>query len=55
MQLLLTTGLTAPVLGISIGLTLLAMLIALSVYTGLYYTVPRMLLKWFSRRAIQAV
>jgi len=57
MELLLTTALTAPVLGsilaIGFGLALLLLLTGFSIYAGLYYSIPRMLLKWFSRRAIQ--
>jgi hypothetical protein len=40
------------VVGTVFALTLLGLLIALSVYAGLYYTVPRILLKWWCRRAI---
>ena len=53
----LTTILTSPILGslvgVAIALTLLGLLVALSIYAGLYYTVPRMLLKWLTRRAIR--
>ncbi len=53
---LLTTVLSSPLLGslvgVTIALTLLGLLVALSIYAGLYYTVPRMLLKWLTRRAI---
>ncbi len=56
MDLLLTTLLTSPALGFVVGtvfaLTLLGLLIALSVYAGLYYSVPRILVKWLCRRAI---
>jgi hypothetical protein len=56
---LLTTGLTLPTLGVVAGLgfalTLLALLLALSIYAGLYYTVPRMVLKWLTRQAIPVV
>ena len=49
-----TTVLTSPILGSFVGaaiaLTLLGLLVALSIYAGLYYTVPRMLLKWLTRR-----
>ena len=58
MDLLLTTLLSSPVLGvvgIVFALTLLGLLIALSVYAGLYYTVPRILLKWLCRRAIRVL
>ncbi len=51
-----TTILTSPILdsflGVAIALTLLGLLVALSIYAGMYYTVPRMLLKWLTRRAI---
>ena len=40
------------VVGIVFALTLLGLLIALSVYAGLYYSVPRILVKWLCRRAI---
>ena len=43
------------VVGIVFALTLLGLLIALSVYAGLYYTVPRILLKWSCRRAIRVL
>ena len=50
----LTTILTSPILGsfvgVAIALTLLGLLVALSIYAGMYYTVPRMLLKWLTRR-----
>ena len=59
LDLLLTTLLTSPMLGVVVGivfaLTLLGLLIALSVYAGLYYTVPRILLKWLCRRAIRVL
>ena len=52
----LTTILTSPILGsfvgVAIALTLLGLLVALSIYAGMYYTVPRMLLKWLTRRQI---
>ena len=52
----LTTVLNSPILGslvgVAIALTLLGLLVALSIYAGLYYTVPKMLLKWLTRRAI---
>ncbi len=51
-----TTILTSPILGSFVGaafaLMLLGLLLALSIYAGLYYSIPRMLLKWLSRRAI---
>ncbi|MFI5456504.1 MAG: hypothetical protein ACHRXM_13725 [Isosphaerales bacterium] len=57
MDLLLTTLLTSPILGGVVGtvfaLTLLGLLIALSVFAGLYYSVPRILLKWLCRQAIR--
>ena len=47
---LLTTGLNSPILGsfagVAFALTILGLLVALSIYAGLYYSVPRMLLKW---------
>jgi hypothetical protein len=53
-----TTILTSPNLGSFVGaalaLTFLGLLVALSIYAGLYYTVPRMLLKWLTRRALPA-
>jgi hypothetical protein len=56
---LLTTGLNSPILGnfagVAVAVTILGLLVALSIYAGLYYTVPRMLLKWLTRRAIQFV
>ena len=56
---LLTTGLTFPALGVAAGLgvalTLLVLLVGLSIYAGLYYTVPRMVLKWLTRQAIPVV
>ena len=52
----LTTILTSPILGSFVGaafaLMLLGLLVALSIYAGLYYSIPRMLLKWLTRRAI---
>jgi len=57
MDLLLTTLLTSPMLGAIVGtvfaLTLLGLLIALSVFAGLYYSVPRILLKSLCRQAIR--
>ncbi len=59
MDLLLTTLLTFPMLGGGVGivfaLTLLGLLIALSIYAGLYYTVPRILVKWWCRWAIRVL
>ncbi|MDG3007103.1 hypothetical protein [Paludisphaera mucosa] len=59
MNILVMTLLTSPLignaLGVSFALTLLLSLAALSVYAGLYYSLPRMLMKWLSRRAIPAV
>ena len=56
MYLFLTTTLTSPLLGsfvgVTIALTLLGLLVALTIYAGLYYTVPRTLLKWLTRCAI---
>ena len=56
---LMTTGLNCPILGsfagVAFALTLLGLVVALSIYAGLYYTVPRMLLKWLTRRAISFV
>ncbi len=55
MSLLLTNFLTSPMLagvvGTSFAVALLALLMALAVYAGLYYSVPRMLVKWLTRRA----
>ena len=54
MDLLLTT-LTSPLLGGSIGFGLALTLwgaVGAVVYAGLYYSVPRLLLKWMSRCAI---
>jgi hypothetical protein len=52
----LTTIVTSPILGtfvgVAIALTLLGLLVALSIYAGLYYTVLRILLKRLTRRAI---
>jgi len=57
MDLLLTTFLTSSMLGGLVGtvfaLTLMGLLVALSVYAGLYYSVPRILLKSLCRRAIR--
>ena len=51
--------LASPLLGGSIGLgfavTMLVLLVAALVYAGLYYSVPRMLLKWLSRRALRVL
>jgi len=59
LDLLLTTLLTSPMLGGVVGfvfaLSLLGLLLALSFYAGLYYTVPRILLKWLCRRAIRVL
>ena len=56
---LLTTSLSSPILGsfvgVALALTLLGLLVALSICAGLYYTVPRMLLKWLTRQAIPFV
>jgi len=57
MSILLTNLMTSPMLGSVVGtgfaLTLLALLLVLAVYAGLYYSVPRMLVKWLSRRAFR--
>ena len=57
MDLLLTSLLTPPVLGSLLGLVfalaVLTALLTLPVVSGLYYSVPRLLAKWFSRRAIR--
>ena len=59
MSNLLATALTHPMLGtlagVAFALALLGLLVALSIYAGLYYTVPKMLLKWLTRRAIVTV
>jgi hypothetical protein len=56
---LLTIGWTAQILGTSAGVaiavTLLGLLVALSIYAGLYYSVPKMLVKWLTRLAIPVV
>lgn len=55
---LLLTFLTSPVIGSSIGLGLaVAILLGIAlayVYGGLYYSLPRLVLKWLSRRALAA-
>jgi len=57
MDLLLTTLVTSPMLSGVVGtvfaLTLLGLLIALSVFAGLYYSVPRIFLKWLCGQAIR--
>jgi hypothetical protein len=59
MSSFLTTTLSAQALagaaGLVVAVTLLALLLAFSVYAGLYYTIPKMVLKWLSRRALPAV
>jgi uncharacterized membrane protein len=59
MYTLVTSLLTPPMLGsvleIGFALMLLALLLALAVYAGLYYSVPRMLLKWLTRRAFRVL
>ncbi len=40
------------VAGLGFALKLLALLLAPSICTGSYYTVPRILLKWITRRAV---
>ncbi len=59
MQHLLTTGLTHPMLGsftgVAFALVLVGLLVALLIYAGLYYSIPRLLLKWLTRRAIPVV
>jgi hypothetical protein len=56
---LLTICWTAQILGTSAGVaiavTLLGLLVALSIYAGLYYSVPKMLVKWLTRLAIPVV
>jgi hypothetical protein len=51
--------LASPLLGGSIGLgfavTLLLLLATALVYAGIYYSVPRVLLKWLSRRALRVL
>jgi hypothetical protein len=55
---LLTTAPPAHILGssagVAIAVSLLGLLVALAVYAGLYYAVPRML-KLITRRAIPVV
>ena len=41
--------------GVDFAPALLGLLVALSIYAGLYDTVPKMLLKWPIRRAIVTV
>ncbi len=59
MSILLTSLLTPPMLssvvGIAFALALLAAMLALVVYAGLYYSIPRMLVKWLSRRVFRVL
>jgi len=59
MDPILTPMFATPLLGalasLSFALALLALLTALSIFAGLYYSVPRMIVKWLSRRALRAI
>jgi hypothetical protein len=59
LDILLTSLFTSPILSSVVGtgfaLVAMTLLLALSVYAGLYYSVPRMLIKWLSRRAFQVL
>ena len=52
---LVVSPLFAGTIGFGIAIGLLALLIALATYGGLFYSVPRFLLKWWSRRALRAL
>jgi hypothetical protein len=58
-ELLIATVFTSPMvgglLGFSLAFGLLSLLSASSAYAGFYYSVPRMLLKWLSRRSLRAL
>jgi hypothetical protein len=43
----------AGIISMALALMLLVLLLALWIYAGLYYSVPKTLLKWLSRRAIR--
>ena len=57
MDLILSAILSSPLVGgsLSFGLAIGLLLILFSfwVYGGAYYTFPRLLLKWMSRRALR--
>ena len=59
MDPILTTLLTSSFLSASasfgLALGFLALLLSLWVYGGLYYSLPRLVLKWLSRRALRAL
>lgn len=59
MELLLASLFASPLLGViasmSFALALLALLAAFGVVAGVYYSAPRMLVKWLSRRALQGL
>ena len=56
MDRLLTTLLASPLLGgpltFGLAIAMLALLISLWFYGGVYYSLPRAVLKWLSRRAL---
>jgi hypothetical protein len=58
-DLLITAFLTSPLVGASasfgLALVFLVLLLSVWVYGGLYYSLPRLVLKWFSRRALRAL
>lgn len=55
---LILTALASPLLSgsiaLSVALGLLISLGALCIYGGIYYALPRFVLKWLSRRALAA-
>ena len=59
MELLLISLVASPLfagtLGFGVALSLLVLLIALSMYGGFFYSAPRFLLKWWSRRALRVL
>jgi len=52
---LVASPLAGMVASLSFALALLALLVALSVFAGLYYFAPRMLVKWLSQRSLREI
>ena len=52
---LFASPLLAGVAGFGFAVGLLLALVVVSTYAGMFYSVPRMLLKWWSQRALRAL
>ncbi|WP_165073990.1 hypothetical protein [Paludisphaera rhizosphaerae] len=55
MELILASPLAGVVVGLSFALALMALVAALALFAGLYYSGPRFVVKWLSRRALRVL